>query len=253
MRSLSSFIIFVFTLQVGWASTEFTDSLFHAANQEYKAKDYFEAINSYNIIEESGYKSSELFYNMGNSYFKVGDYAKAILYYERAKLLDQTDEDIDFNLVKSKTYIVDKVEIIPEFFLKSWIRGFFRILSSNQWAIISMVMFIVGLGAFLIYFLIRSKQGKKISFFIGLVIFLFFVFTLFASIQTKSYIENSNAAIVLEQMVRVKSSPDNESPDLFIIHEGTKVFLIRQVDLWSEIRLSDGKQGWMLSEGFEKI
>ena len=253
MKSIYSFIIFVITFQIGWASIENADSLFNAANEEYKAKEYFEAISSYELIEESGFKSVELFYNLGNAYFKVGDHAKAILYYERAKLLAPSDEDVDFNLVKSQTYIIDKIETIPEFFLKSWIRSLLGTLNSNQWAVISMVLFIAALGAFLVYFMIRSTRGKKISFYLGLIAVILFVFALFASIQTKSYIDKSNAAIVLEQIVRVKSSPDNESPDLFIIHEGTKVFVIRQVDLWSEIRLTDGKQGWMKSEDFENI
>ncbi len=229
------------------------DSLFVHANNLYKQKDYFEAIDIYQSIIEQNIKSSELYFNLGNAYFKTGNYPKAILNYERAKLLSPTDDDIEFNLSKARTYNVDKIEAIPELFVISWINGLLGLLSSNSWVLMSVFIFIIALVLFLIYFLAKQKQVKKISFFVGAILVFFSLLSFLASKKTKSLIEDSDTAIVLEQIVRVKSSPDNESPDMFIIHEGTKVMLLREVDEWSEIRLADGKQGWMKSEGFEKI
>jgi tetratricopeptide (TPR) repeat protein len=229
------------------------DSLFSNANNLYKQKDFFEAIESYQSVISQGYKSPELFFNLGNAYFKTGNYPMAILNYERAKLLDPSDDDIELNLAKSQTYIVDKINSIPELFIISWINGLLGLLSSNSWAVLSVILFIIALVVFLFYFLIKAVQIKKISFFAGIIFMLFTVLSFLAAKRTKSLIENSRSAIVLEQIVRVKSSPDTESSDMFVIHEGTKVMVIREVDDWSEIKLADGKQGWMETEDFEKI
>lgn len=229
------------------------DSLFVHANNLYKQKEYFEAIDIYQSIVAQDAKSAQLFFNLGNAYFKTGNYPKAILNYERAKLLSPSDDDIEFNLAKSQTYIVDKIEAIPELFFISWLNGLLGLLASNSWAILSIISFLIALFLLLFYFLMKAIQIKKISFFAGIFLMFFSLLTFLASKRTKSLIEDSKTAIVIEQIVRVKSSPDNESSDMFVIHEGTKVILLREVDDWSEIKLADGKQGWMETEDFEKI
>lgn len=230
-----------------------SDSLFLNANNSYKQKDFFEAIDTYQLIVNQDIKSAELFYNLGNAYFKTGNYPMAILNYERAKLLAPSDDDIQLNLAKSQTYIVDKIDAIPELFFISWMNGLLGLLTSNSWAILSIILFLMTLVLFLFYFLIKALQIKKMSFFTGIVLLMFAVLSYLAAKRTKSLIEDSKSAIVLEQIVRVKSSPDHESSDMFVIHEGTKVMVIREVDDWSEVKLADGKQGWMETEDFEKI
>lgn len=252
-RFITLIVIVAFAGYKLYSNTVSSDSLFILANSQYKQKEYFEAIDNYQAIVEKGVKSAAVFYNLGNAYFKTGNFPKAILNYERAKRLVPSDEDIEFNLEKSRTYIIDKIEAIPELFIISWVNRWLSFLSSNSWALLSLIVFIAALAILLMYFLITSAHIKRLSFFFGIILIMISLFSYFAAKRTRNLIEKSNSGVVMEQIVRVKSSPDNESSDMFVIHEGTKIFILREVDSWSEIRLADGKQGWMETEDFEKI
>lgn len=229
------------------------DSLFNVANKAYIDKKYNEALNAYETLFNNGFRSSELFFNAGNAYFKTGNYAKAILFYERAKLIDPSNDDIDFNLAKTRTYVIDKIEIIPDFFIKAWYKNLLTGLSSNAWAIISLFAFLVFTLSLLIYLLVSKAGLKRISFYFALFLFFVSVLGLTFAFKTKHFIENSDSAIIMSPTVTVKSSPDYESTDVFIIHEGTKVFIVRSLNGWNEIKLTDGKQGWLESQTIEKI
>jgi tetratricopeptide (TPR) repeat protein len=229
------------------------DSIFNAGNKAYIDKNYNEAINNYESLIRTGFRSTELFYNAGNAYFKSGNYAKAILLYERAKLIDPGNRDIDFNLAKTRTYVIDKIEIIPDFFIKAWFKSLVSNVSPNSWALISVLTFIAFVLLFLTYLLISKANIKKLSFYIGFFSLIVSLVALTFAFKTKQYIERSNSAIVMAPTVTVKSSPDTESTDVFIIHEGTKVFIIRSLNGWNEIKLTDGKQGWLESQTIEKI
>jgi tetratricopeptide (TPR) repeat protein len=229
------------------------DSVFDAGNQAYIEKRYNEAISNYETLTNNGFRSAELFYNTGNANFKSGNYAKAILFYERAKLIEPGNGDIDFNLAKARTYVIDKIEIIPDFFIKSWFKSTISNLSSNSWAVLSVFAFVVFMILFLIYLLIARVNIKKFSFYVGVLLLLISIVSLTFAFKTRQFIDSSNGAIVMYPTVTVKSSPDMESADAFIIHEGTKVFIIRSLNGWNEIKLTDGKQGWLESQTIEKI
>jgi tetratricopeptide (TPR) repeat protein len=230
-----------------------SDSLFNSANKAYIDKKYNESTNSYEILINKGFRSTELFYNAGNAYFKTGNYAKAILNYERAKLIDPTNSDIDFNLTKTRTYVIDKIETIPDFFIKAWLKNALSVLSPNIWAIISLLSFVVFILLYLFYLLAGKANIKRLSFYLGLLLLIVSILTLTFSFKTRKYIEKSDSAIIMSPTVTVKSSPDLESTDIFIIHEGTKVYIIRLLGNWTEIKLTDGKQGWLESSTIEKI
>ena len=224
-----------------------------SANTLYQQQLFAQANEIYLEIFHSGYESSSLFYNIGNTYYKLSNYPKAILYYERALLLDPKNEDVLFNLEKAKLYNIDKIDEIPEFFIHRIFRTFATTLPSNTWSIFSL-LFIVIFITFGVLFIISRKIGiRKLGFFTALVsLFLSSIF-FFLAYKSKSYIAHSTAAIVMSPTVTVKSSPNLSSGDLFIIHEGTKVQVTDSLDTWKEIRLSDGKQGWIPKKFIEKI
>ena len=231
----------------------YADSLFSAANAEYKQESYHIAIDLYNEVVDTGYKSFELFYNLGNAYYKSGIYPKAILNYERALLIKPGDENAEFNLQKANAYTIDRIEMIPEFFLVTWFEGFISMFKSNVWAIISILVFVLGLIMFLFYFISRSRQTRVIGFSIGIISVLIALFSFIFSVKTRNYIENTDRGIVMSPTVTIKGAPDENGVNVFIIHEGTKVRIIRSIGEWAEIRLADGKQGWMLESEMEKI
>lgn len=229
------------------------DSLFNTTNELYKENGFSEALDNYLAIEEEGYHSAELYLNIGNCYYKLADYPHAILYYERAKLLDPRNEKITFNLAKARTYIIDNIEEIPELFLARWIRNFINILDSNHWAVICLITFVFCWISFLLYFLSGKLNLKRLGFYIGLLLLIISGLTFFNSYKAKMYQTSSNSAIIIYPTVTVKGSPSEEGVNVFIIHEGTKVFITDEVSDWYEIKLTDGKQGWLRKEIIEII
>jgi len=229
------------------------DTLFAKGNEAYASEDFEQAIQQYETVFDQGFESAELHFNLGNAYYKIRNYPGAILNYERALRLDPLNENIRFNLEKSRIYIIDQVDVIPEFMLKRSIRAILEFFSSNTWAVISLVSFVLGLFFFLLYFLSLKILLKRIGFYAGVIALGIAVSTFFIAGSAKKIMLASGGAIVMTPTVTVKGSPNQTSTDLFIIHEGIKVYLLDQLDDWYEIKLSDGKQGWIKKSDIEII
>ena len=219
----------------------------------YIKEDYATAIQIYETLLKDG-EAAEVYYNLGNSYYKTGEIAKAVLNYERALLLQPGNGDIRANLEVARAKTIDKVEPIPEVFFVSWTKSLINSMSVDAWAtwgIISFVLLIVAL-----YFFIFSKQimQKKIGFISGIVFLVITVCSnLFAS-QQKENLVNRDEAIVMNPSVTVRSTPSESGTSLFILHEGRKVGIKdNSMKEWKEIRLEDGKVGWVPSSAIEVI
>jgi tetratricopeptide (TPR) repeat protein len=235
-----------------WAQPD-NDSLWDSANTAYVKGDYADALASYDSIVNSGYVSYKLLYNMGNAYFKLGDNGKAILYYNRALKLAPTDADIQYNLRVANNYVKDNINIIPEFFLLRWMRGLRMSLGSDAWAILSLVLLALMLSAAGLYILVKKVVLRKIGFYTALVSFVLLVFTVIFAISARKDAMHSAEAIVMSSAAPVKSSPDNQSKDIFILHEGTKVSVLSTLDKWAEIQINDGNKGWIQQSSIENI
>lgn len=229
------------------------DTLFYKGNEAYAAEDFEQSIEHYEAVYSQGFESKELHFNLGNAYYKMRNYPKAILNYERALRLDPLNENVRFNLEKSRVYIIDQVDVIPEFILKRLVRGIVELFSSNIWAMISLVSFALGLFLLLLYFLSLKIMLKRLGFFAGIIALAIAVATFFIADSAKKIMMESGGAIVMTPTVTVKGSPNETSTDLFIIHEGLKVYLLDQLNDWYEIKLSDGKQGWVRKSDIETI
>jgi tetratricopeptide (TPR) repeat protein len=229
------------------------DSLFIKANKAYSNDKYEDAAGLYEQILTGGMESPEVYYNLGNAYFKTRNYPKAILNFERALRLDPLNENIRFNLEKSQVYNMDQINEIPEFIIRRGLRNVLEIFSPNTWAYISLFTFIIGLSLLLIYFLSFKIYLKRIGLYAGIAALIISVSTFFIAGSAKNFILKSGGAIVMTPTVTVKGSPDAGSTDLFLIHEGTKVFILDKIDNWYEIKLMDGKQGWLQQSEVEPI
>lgn len=235
------------------ANTAVPDSLFYKANKFYMEGSYDDAIALYQQIIDAGYVAPEVYYNLGNAFFKTNNIPYSILNYERAKLFEPGNEDINFNLEKAKTYVVDKIDIVPEFIVKKWVKNLFNITSSNTWAIISGSTFLL-FFIFLLFYLFSQKTGfRKVSFWTGIVCILISVISLSMSFERKKYIENNKGAIIISPTVTAKSSPNEIGTNLFILHEGARVNITDSINGWNEIKLSDGNKGWIPVSDLEKI
>jgi hypothetical protein len=229
------------------------DSLFSTATKYYSEGLFDKALEHYRNIEAMEMESAELYFNMGNCFYKLNEYPKAILNYERALLLDPGDEDTQYNLSKVRFYNIDKIEEIPQFILRRWLNGIIMLFHSNIWAVVSLVTFIAGLVMLLLYLISMKISVKRIGFYAGLVLLLISIGSYIVSSKSKQLVLESSGAIVMVPSVTVKAAPRNSGTDLFIIHEGTKVYVMNSIDDWFEIKLSDGKQGWLLKGDVEFI
>lgn len=230
------------------------DSLWTAGVQAYTDGKFSDASAAWTSIEESGQKSAKLYYNLGNAWFKQGNYPKAILNYERALRLDPSYSDARYNLEFTSNFVQDKIEPVPEFILKSVARKVCYVMGSNAWAVIFLMLLAAALVMGLLFLLGSSVGKRRAGFYCGIVLLLLSAGALSFSIWQKSDSVKTDTAIVMSPVSSVKSSPSSgSSKDLFVIHEGTKVTILDEVGSWKNIALADGRQGWITSNELEVI
>ncbi|MBV4205828.1 tetratricopeptide repeat protein [Bacteroides salyersiae] len=234
-------------------SSSLEDATKAEGDSAYMKNDYASAIQIYEALLNRG-EAADIYYNLGNSYYKAGDIAKAILNYERALLLQPGNGDIRANLEIARSKTVDKVEPVPEIFFVSWTKSLINSMSVDSWAVCGVVCFILLIVS--LYLFIFSKQIvlKKAGFISGIV---FLAVTILANVfanQQKDELANRNSAIVINPSVTVRSTPSESGTSLFILHEGHKVGVKDgSMKDWKEIRLEDGKVGWVPASAIEII
>lgn len=229
------------------------EKLMQVANEQYNEARYDSALIIYNEIIESGKTSPELLYNTANAYYKLRDIPSAILYYEKALKIAPNDEDIIHNLEVANGQIIDRIEPVPQLFLKNWWHTFYTMFPADLWAVISLISFAVLLIFALTFLLSQNKIWRKIGFFTGLFLLLITLGTFGMASQKYYYTKQTNEAIIFTPTITVKSSPSASSVDLFVLHEGTKVSLLDEVDNWQKIRIANGSVGWLPTEASKGI
>ncbi|MBR4995589.1 MAG: tetratricopeptide repeat protein [Alistipes sp.] len=235
------------------ATSDAPEVLWEVAGAAYNAGDYAKAIDSYTRILNQDLHSADLYYNLAGAYFKQDNLGKAILYYNRALRLKPNDEDIRHNLEYAEQSTKDSINKIPEFFLKSLIRNIRGALSCTAWTVISLIMLIVALTFGLCFTLANRLSLRKMGFYLmALSALLFIGSTLFAWSERNMLI-NRNEAIIMNSAVSIKSSPDKSATELFVLHEGTKVSIGKSIEGWVEVRIADGRKGWIEQERVERI
>jgi tetratricopeptide (TPR) repeat protein len=240
------FILLLISLFVSTVSSQSTNKdKFYQGVTYFSAGSYKEALQVWTDIYNTGYRSANLDYNIGNAYFKLNNVPYAILFYERANLLKPADEDINYNIQVAKTLIVDRFQEIPELFFIKWYNFVSLFLSTNTWAKISLTLFILFLLFLSIYFYSPRYRYKVIGFWLALFFIVMSLSSFAFSKRNKSLVYDSHKAIISIPVISGKSSPDKSGNDLFVLHEGTKVTIEDEVGEWTEIRLSDGNKGWV--------
>ena len=227
--------------------------LFEQANKLYEQEQYLEAIKNYEEIVNNGYESWELYYNLGNAYYKVRQLGKTILNYERAQRLAPENEDIKFNLEIANLSIVDKINRPPEFFIFKVFSNFKNYFNLNILSIIVISSYLLMICLIIFRILIRKKTVRKLSFVtITITLIILIIFSAILGLRVHEY-NNIKYGIILVNKVDVMSSPDDNSTEVFSLHEGTKAQVQKQVNNWFQIRLSDGKVGWVIQDVLEII
>lgn len=248
---LNTLIIGVLTINSLLAAN--VDALMAEANKSYTGGKFDEAAKAYESLIKQGYKSDVIYYNLGNAYYKSKNIAAAILNYERALLLNPSDENIKFNLDLAKTFTVDRIEPLPEFFLITFFHKFRQLMSTNGWAYTGILFLIASLTLAYFFWFSYSSNLKRITFSVGVFTLLLTILSFTFSFQQKNTILNHSYGILTPSVVAVKSSPSESGKDLFVLHSGTKVKVIDSVGDWYEVHIADGNIGWILKETMEKI
>ncbi len=223
------------------------------ADAEYAKENYQEAIKQYNEILKEGV-SADVYYNLGNSYFRTGNITQAILAYERAEKLAPGNDDIRFNLQFARSKTVDKITPQPEIFFVTWYKSLVNMTDSNTWAVVSIVFFVLALAMLALYLFCTNAVLVRSGFYIGMLLLLSFVVTTFLSWQQKVQAETHDGAIIIAPTVTVKSTPAASSGNSMVLHEGTRVDITdRTMKGWLGIRLTDGREGWLHTDDIEEI
>lgn len=229
------------------------DELLQQANQAYINETFHEAIEIYEQIMEMQWESAALYYNLGNAYYQTGQTGKAILNYERARRLSPNDDAILHNLRVVRSRITDKMEPVPQLFFIDWRDQFVQLQTTDGWAR-TIVILIILLSVFVaLFFIMKTKTYKKITLTLFLVIGLLLVASFYAANRQYYLNHVRQEAIVMSPRATAKSAPSERAIDLFVIYEGTKVFLTSDVMDWYEVRLPNGNVGWIKKSALEVI
>jgi len=223
------------------------------ANTLYTKTQYADAAKQYEKVLDTEGVAPELYFNLGNAYYKSNELGKSILNYERALRLSPTYEDARYNLDIAQQKVIDNIAQNQSFFIGKWIDAIIKALNSNQWFWFSLILFLLCLSSAFLFIFGSSRALRKVSFYMGSVLLGVSLLTVvFAGIR-KDQLMNHHEAIVMTGTVSVKGSPDKSGTDLFQLHEGTKVVVKSTLGSWVEIKLGNGNIGWVEQENIERI
>ncbi len=252
--SSSSVMLFMLVIALSFCNLHNVSAInADEAAKAYHSGDYLQAIKSYELLLNKN-KTAELYYNLGNSYYRANNIPKAILAYERALKIAPNDVDIRYNLKIAQSKTIDNIEQKSEFFFMIWGRDLVNIFTCNTWAIISIIAMFIALSSIIIYFMASSIKFRKIGFFISLIaIFIFIISTLFAIIQNNKCNDRSGA-IVISSIAYLRLTPDPNGHPKLTIHEGTQLTITdKTIKGWYEVELSNGQKGWIAVKSVEVI
>ena len=223
------------------------------ADSAYIRNDFTTAIQIYEMILRTG-ESADIYYNLGNSYYKIGDIAKAILNYERALILKPANKDIRSNLEIARAKTVDKVTDVPELFFVTWLKSITNSMGIQSWAIIAISFFLLFIVSIYFFFFSTKIVARKTFFILALFFLVFCVIAnISAAFQRRVRLNRMNA-IIISPSVTIRSTPNDNGTSLFILHEGRKVFIKDDsMKDWKEIQLEDGNVGWVKKNDLEVI
>ncbi len=230
-----------------------TKILFDNANLLYKEGKFEEAIKIYQEIEAKDSISSTLYYNLGNSYYKLNKVASTIYNYEKALLLDPLNKDAANNLEFAKRMTIDNIEELPKTFLQRLEINYLQKLSYNQWAMLTIVFSFLAATLFLFFYFSTISNKKRIYFLTSILSFLLLIISMFTTYHQYQKAINTKYAIVFSAKTSVNNAPTLNSDVVFELHEGTKISVLDALDNWKKIKLADGKIGWISSDDIKML
>ena len=234
------------------SNTQGLDSIFDQSNAFYTDGKYQMAIDGYQDILNSGYESAELYYNLGNAYYKLNNIPESNFFYEKARSISPTDEDILINLSFAQNLRIDKIEKLPITQTQNFKINILNLLSEKGWSVLLIILAWIACVSFVLYLSVNNSGNKRIFFtqFIILMIGLIVVFTIN---YEKKKLNNEKFAIIYDKEIEVWSEPNKISELKFLLHEGTKVKQVDTIQDWVNIQLENGTLGWIQSSSIKTL
>lgn len=246
-----AFYILLFLLSsISMAQNE---TLFEQGNALYNDGNYTEAIEKYQAILKQGKHSAELYFNLGNSYYKLNNIAPSVYYYEKALQLAPNDKDILNNIAFARNMTIDVVDTIPEVGFSKLINNIINMMSFDAWSKMAVGLVIVFVILFLSYYFSYASTKKRIAFVVSLASIMLACTSLSFAYHKYNLEKNDKPAIVFAKESQIKSEPNLRSSEAFKLHEGTKVQILDTVNNWKKIKLADGKTGWIVSDDIKAL
>ncbi len=243
-------IVYIFLLLT---QVFFAQDGFEKGNEHYKNRKYEAAVQAYKSVLDAGQESAELYFNLGNSYYKLDKVALTIYYYEKALVLNPNDKEVLNNLEFAKKRTIDEIKEVPKVGFNKLLRDFTAIYNYNTWAWISVAFSVLFLGFFVGYYFSQIALNKRIFFFGMFVLLSLLLISVAAAIFEKSHFDNEKPAIVFAEVAEVKSEPQNAGTPIFVLHEGTKVFVQEKLENWKKVQLTDGTEGWIDANAIKEV
>lgn len=247
---LFTFLLFVNTAQVLAADAQ---QLFQNANQAYQTGNFPLAVEQYETILRGGKLfSKELYYNLGNAYFRLNQIGRATLNYERAARLAPTDVDIQANLSVVRGRVTDDIEAVSEVFFVKWYRLLRGVFSADTWSVFALFLLWLGAGGFAVWLLANQRQWKKRGFIMGCIAVPLSLL-LFLTANNAAKISEMNWGIVMSKETAFRNAPNEYAATLTTLHEGIKVEIMDKIGDLTKVKLANGEEGWVAAKDVEKI
>tara|TARA_Y200000002_G_scaffold262565_1_gene217974 strand:+ start:381 stop:1121 length:741 start_codon:yes stop_codon:yes gene_type:complete len=228
-------------------------TFFEEGNTFYNNGNYEQAIEKYSSIIKLGYESSELYYNLGNSYYKLNDIANSIFYFEKSLLLDPNNLESKNNLSFATNMTIDKIDTIPVNQIAKLTSKISTILKYQQWFYVTLFIELISVVFFVLYMFNKKPNYKRKYFSLSISFFILFCLVLAISFNSKSISDKYNPAIIFENRVAFKTEPNERSEQILELNKGTKVNIVDDVNEWSLVELSNGSKGWVLKSSFQPL
>lgn len=245
MKLLNFIIILLALTSQVWAQNE----AFELANQAYQKENYEQAIIQYKQLIEEGYHDADLYFNLGNAYYKSQQVGLSILNFEKALKLKPNNNKIEHNLRLAYLQTINQVEPLPKLFFVKWWHTYLSNKTAAQWGIRAVIFIWLAIAFLIARLFIKSKLLKNTA----IVLFVFALYFSFIAYQKNKFDVNNEMAIVMQNEIELKETPNSSAKTMFIINEGLKLQIIDQVDKWSQIKLEDGSTAWLKTKYLERI
>ncbi len=250
---LKLFLILLFTILYSFVNANTNNLLLDSANSAYSKADYSKAAKLYENILSNGQEAPEVYFNLGNAYYKTNNIAFAILNYERALKLEPDNEDFNFNLKLANQKTEDKIDAAPQLFLNQWKNGLVELMTEKGWSQMCILLICISLILFAMYITMRKRGLKQLGFFGGTTLVILSIITFFIAQHKYNITKNNSEAIITSPSITVTGSPNEKGTKLFILHAGTKVNVTQEDVSWAEIKIANGNTGWIKISELQKI